>query len=195
MEFSVGYFALFRLFPILDGFVWVWLGSLPKNIQLMLEFLKVSVLVLHFSYYILMIFLMMLSAIWLSKLMILHSTLSVSLWTWIWSTRHGRLEQEIACWFRCWKNSVFFDWSKNSDTVHVEMDGSVLEEKLSLKMLEVSFSSQLHWGSCIVSIAKTVRKLELWFVLWIIFLQKFRFISINPVTLHGILLWCLGWCF
>ena len=51
--------------------------SLHKNIQLMREFLKVPFLVLHFSYYTLMIFLTMLSVILLSMLMILLSILSV----------------------------------------------------------------------------------------------------------------------
>ena len=51
--------------------------SLHKNIQLMLEFLKVPFLFLHFSSYTLMIFLMMLSVILLSMLMILFSFLSV----------------------------------------------------------------------------------------------------------------------
>ena len=55
----------------------VWIGSFHKNIQLMLEFLKAPFLALHFSYYILMTFLMMLSVILLSLLMILLSTLSV----------------------------------------------------------------------------------------------------------------------
>ena len=45
--------------------------NVPKNIQLMLDFLKAPFLVLHFSYYTLMTFLMMLSVILLSKLMIL----------------------------------------------------------------------------------------------------------------------------
>ena len=47
-----------------------------KNIHLMLEFLKSLYLVLHFSYYTLMTFLMMLSVILLSILMILLSTLN-----------------------------------------------------------------------------------------------------------------------
>ena len=38
------------------------------------------------------------------------------------------------------------------------MDGSVLEEKTSFKMLGLTFSSKLDWGSYIVSIAKTVSK-------------------------------------
>ena len=51
--------------------------SLLKNIQLMWEFLKAPFLVLHFSYYTLMTFLMMLSVIMQSMLMILLSILSV----------------------------------------------------------------------------------------------------------------------
>ena len=38
------------------------------------------------------------------------------------------------------------------------MDGSVLEEKTSFKMLGLTFSSKLHWGSYIVSITKTASK-------------------------------------
>ena len=52
-------------------------GSLDKNIQVMLDFLKVPFLVLHFFYFKLMIFLMMLSVILLSMLMILLAVLSV----------------------------------------------------------------------------------------------------------------------
>ena len=38
------------------------------------------------------------------------------------------------------------------------MDGPVLEEKTSFKMLGLTFSSKLDWGSYIVSIAKTASK-------------------------------------
>ena len=38
------------------------------------------------------------------------------------------------------------------------MDGSVLEEKTSFKMLGLTFSSNLDWGSYIVSIAKSASK-------------------------------------
>ena len=48
-----------------------------KNIQLTLEFLKTPFLVLHFSYYTLMAFLMMLSVTLLSLPMILFFTLGV----------------------------------------------------------------------------------------------------------------------
>ena len=51
--------------------------SLHKNIQLILEFVKAPFLVVKFSYYTLMIFLMILSVILLSMQMILLSTLSM----------------------------------------------------------------------------------------------------------------------
>ena len=73
MEFQVRYVALFLLFSVIDSFDCFWMGSVHKNIQLMLEFLKAPFLVLHFSYYTLMTFLMMLSVILLSMLMILFS--------------------------------------------------------------------------------------------------------------------------
>ena len=41
MEFQVRYLALLLLFSVMDGFEWFWMGSIHKNIQLMLEFLKV----------------------------------------------------------------------------------------------------------------------------------------------------------
>ena len=53
---------------------------------------------------------------------------------------------------------VSFDWSKNTGAIHVKMDGSVLEEKTSFKMLGLTFSSKLDWGSYIVSFAKTASK-------------------------------------
>ena len=40
----------------------------------------------------------------------------------------------------------------------MKVDGSVLEEKLSLKMLWLAVSSRLHWGTYIISIAKTASK-------------------------------------
>ena len=78
MKFKVRYMASFLLFPVIDSYKSFWMGSLHKNIQLMLEFLKAPFVVLHFSYYILMTFLMMLSVIMLSVLMTLLFTLSVT---------------------------------------------------------------------------------------------------------------------
>ena len=73
---QVRYLALFHLFSLIDDFEWFSMESLHKNIQLMLEFLRASFLVLHFSNYTLMTFLMMWSVILLSMLMILLSNLS-----------------------------------------------------------------------------------------------------------------------
>ena len=73
-QFQGRYFVLLLLFSVIDGFRWFWLGSLCKNIQLILDFLKAPFLVLHFSYYTLMNFLMMLSVVLLSMLMTLLST-------------------------------------------------------------------------------------------------------------------------
>ena len=40
----------------------------------------------------------------------------------------------------------------------MKIDGSVLEKKSSLKMLGLTFSSKLDWGSYLISIAKTASK-------------------------------------
>ena len=77
MEFHVRYLALFLLFAVIDSFEWFWMGRLHKNIQLRLEFLKAPFLVLHFFYYKLMTFLMIIFVILLSMLMILLSILCV----------------------------------------------------------------------------------------------------------------------
>ena len=68
MEFEVRYLAIFLLFSVLDGVEYFWKGSLHKNILSILEFLKAPFLVLHFSHYTLMTFLMMLSVRLLSML-------------------------------------------------------------------------------------------------------------------------------
>ena len=53
---------------------------------------------------------------------------------------------------------VSFDWSNNTGAIDVKMDGTILEEKPSLKMLGFTFSSKLDWGSYIISIVKTASK-------------------------------------
>ena len=88
------------------------------SVELMLEFLKAPFLVLHFFYYTLMTFLMMLSVLLVSMLMILLSIVSVisiwfvattwiGFWTWICSTRRCGLRKEVACWFQCWKTQFY----------------------------------------------------------------------------------------
>ena len=53
---------------------------------------------------------------------------------------------------------VSFDQCNNSGAIDVKMDGSVLEEKSSFKMLGLSFSSKLDWACYIISFAKAVSK-------------------------------------
>ena len=50
---------------------------------------------------------------------------------------------------------VSFDRSNNNGSIDVKMSGSILEEKSSFKMLGLTFSSKLDWGSYIISIAKS----------------------------------------
>ena len=54
---------------------------------------------------------------------------------------------------------LLFDRSKNSGGIDVKMDGSVLEEKTSFKMLGLTFCSKLDWGSYIVSIKNASKKI------------------------------------
>ena len=54
-------------------------------------------------------------------------------------------------------NLVLYDWSNNNDSIDVKMDGFVLEEKSSFKMLGLTFS-KLYWDSYIISSAKTASK-------------------------------------
>ena len=42
---------------------------------------------------------------------------------------------------------VSLEQSNNNGSIDVKMDGSILEEKSSFKMLGLNFSSKLDWGS------------------------------------------------
>ena len=53
---------------------------------------------------------------------------------------------------------VLFDQSNNNGFIDEKMDEPVLEEKSFFKMLGLTFSSKLDWGSYIISIAKTASK-------------------------------------
>ena len=46
----------------------------------------------------------------------------------------------------------------NTDAIDIKMDGSVLKEKSSFKMLGLTFSFKLDCGSYVISIAKTAPK-------------------------------------
>ena len=53
---------------------------------------------------------------------------------------------------------VSFSPSNNAGAIDVKMDGSVLEEKSSFKMLGLTFSSKLDWDSYIIFIAERSSK-------------------------------------
>ena len=168
-EFQVRYSALFLLFSVIDNFEWFWMESLHKNIQLIREFLKAPFLVLHFSYYTLMTFLMMLSVILLSMLMILLSILGVighlicgnnlnwllnlnliyeTRWT---GVRSGLLISMLRklSWFRLTGliTMVLLLW---------KWVGLFLRKNHLLRCW--GRPSKLDWGSYIISIAKTASK-------------------------------------
>ena len=116
-------------------------------------------LVLHFSYYTLMTFLMMFSVILLSMLMILLSILNVIRHlicgnNLIWLLNLN-LIYETLDWGKKWfvdfsagkTQLVSFDWFNNTGAIDVKVDGSVLEEKSSFKMLGLTFCSYLDWGA------------------------------------------------
>ena len=55
----------------------------------------------------------------------------------------------MACLFQCWKTQlVLFERTNNIAAIDVNMNGSVLEEKSSFKMLGLTFSSKLHYLYC-----------------------------------------------
>ena len=53
---------------------------------------------------------------------------------------------------------VSFDRLNNTGSIDVKMDGSVLEEKSSFKILGLTFSCKLDWGFNVISIAKSPSK-------------------------------------
>ena len=117
--FQVSYLALFHLFSVIDNFGWFWMETLPKNIQLMLEFLKALFLVLHFFYNTLTTFLT-LFIILQSMLMILLSTLFILKYDQVSDLQQqielaSELESELQStvnWSRKWP--VHFNSGKNN---------------------------------------------------------------------------------
>ena len=161
MELLVRYQALFLLFSVLSSFGWFLTGNLHNNIQLMVDFLKGSFMVQYFSYYTLMTFLMMLSVILLSMLMILLLTLNVIRHLICGNNQNWLLNLNLIYkiyWGRKWlvdlnagkTQLASFDQS-NSGAIVVKMDGSVLDEKSSFRMLPgLTFCSKLDWDSSII---------------------------------------------
>ena len=78
---------------------------------------------------------------------------------------------------------VSFDQSKNNGSTDVKIDGSVLEEKSSFKILGLTLSSKLGWGSYIICIANTASK-KIGALIRSFFLLMLPCISINLPYSH-----------
>ena len=71
------------------------------------------------------------------------------------------------------------------------MEGSALEEKSSFKMLGLTFSSKLDWGSYIISIAKTAFKEIGVLICSMRFLSPEVALYLYESTIHP----CIEYCF
>ena len=80
---------------------------------------------------------------------LLNLNLYKTLWT---GVRNGLLISMLR------KLNWFHLTSLMTGSINLKIDGSILEEKSSFKMLGLTFSSKLNWGSYIISIAKTASK-------------------------------------
>ena len=91
----------------------------------------------------------------------------IGLWTWIWSTRHCELEQKVACWFQCWKNStgsicqVQQQWCLNVRMGLFLRKNQLLRCWGWLSLLNKIGAITLH-----LLLRLSPRKLEPWFFLW-----------------------------
>ena len=156
MVFQVRCLALIYLISVIDHFGWLWMGSFHMNTQLMLEFLEASFLVLHFSYYTLITFLMMQSVILLFMLMILMSTLSVISHLICGNNQKWLVNFNLIC-EALWTGSskwlvdfiarktwlVLFDRSNNAGVIDVKIDETVLDENHVLRSWDCL--SLLNW--------------------------------------------------
>ena len=130
------------------------MGRLHKNIQLMLELLKAPFLVLRFSYYALMTFLMMLSVILLSDNTTLYFKCDQVSDLWQQLELASEIESDLQTLWTGSRSGLLIsalgkllDRSNNTGSIDVKVDGSVLEEISSFQMLDLTFSSKLDWGS------------------------------------------------
>ena len=193
MEFQVRFLALFLLFSVMDGFEWFWMGSRHNSIQLILEFLKASFLVLHFTYYTLRTFMMMLSVILLSMLMILLSIVSVirhlicgNNSNWLLNLN---LIYETLDWGRKWFLMISMldklNWFRLTDLITLVL--------LMWKLMDL-FLRENHLLRCrdllraltlSLLLKMSPKKLEPWCVLWRFFFLWLLCISVNLPYTHA----------
>ena len=81
---------------------------------------------------------------------------------------------------------VSFDRSNNNGSIDVKTDGSVLEEKSSFKMLGLTFSSKLDWGSYIKTASKKIAAL--------IRSMKFLFPEVDLYLYKSTICPCMEYC-
>ena len=97
----------------------------------------------------------MISVILLSMLRILLYTLIVVKHLIFGNNYNWLLNFNLIYWGRKWivdfnarkTQLVSSGWSNNTVAIDVKMDGCLIEEKSSFKMLELNFSPKLDWGS------------------------------------------------
>ena len=92
---------------------------------------------------------------------------------------------------------VMFDWSYNTNTIEMKIDGSILEENSSFKILGLAFSSKLDWGSYIISAAKTVSKKIGSLIRSVNFLSSEVALYLYKSNIQSYMEYCcdcLGWC-
>ena len=159
--------ALFRLVSVIDGFEWFWIESLLKNIQLTLEFLKVPVLVLLYIKYFLDDVICNIALEADDTTVYCKCDQASDLWQQLeLAAKHESDLRGTVYWDRKWvvpfsartTQLDSFDPSRNNGAIDVKMDGSVFEEKLSFKILGLSFSSRLDWSYYNTSVAQSVSK-------------------------------------
>ena len=94
---------------------------------------------------------------------------------------------------------VSFDWSNNTGGIDVTIDGSVLEEKSSFKMMQLCLSFKLDWVSNIISIA--FKEIEALIRSMKFFLLRLLCVSVNllyglawfAVVISGLVLLTATW--
>ena len=136
MEFQVKYLALLCRFLVK--------GDFDRN------FLKALFLVLHFSYYTLMTFLMMLYVILLSMLMILLST--PSHWSY-WSENGARVHEEKSS-FKMLSFSSKLDWGTYIISVSKIVSKKFLSPEVVLVLCKSTITS--YCGRCSSELAELV---------------------------------------
>ena len=117
------------------------------------------------------------------------------MWSSIWSVATLDLASELESdlqntvdWGREWlvnfiagkTQLVLFDWFNSNGAIHMEMDGSFLEEKYLLRCW--GWCSLLNWIEAFtlsLLLKLSPRKLEPWFVRWSFFLLRVLCICIN----------------